>query len=66
MATVIFRNFSLRKDTALPNCFLFVPPFYAVDCDNEWLEIRGCINQLRSDMPTDFRIRVPPLVTNFA
>jgi hypothetical protein len=56
----LYRATSLRKD------IFFSPHFTAVDYGLVWMEIRGYINHLSDDVPTDVRMRVPPPVTRFA
>jgi hypothetical protein len=42
------------------------PRFLSVDLEHVWLLIRGYINQLSGQTPTDLRVRTPMPTTNFA
>jgi hypothetical protein len=54
-----------HDDTALPRQFLFYSRFTSVDSCHVWLLIRGYINQLCGQPPTDLRMGVPTTTTNF-
>jgi hypothetical protein len=40
--------------------------FTAVDYGRVWMFIKGCVNQLCGETPTNLRIGVPVPLTNFA
>jgi hypothetical protein len=54
-----------HEDTSLQRQFLFYARFTIVDNDNVWMLIRGHINRLCGETPTNVRMIVPVLTTDF-
>jgi hypothetical protein len=48
-----------HDDTTLPRQFFMYPQFSSVDSNHVWLLIRGYINQLCGETPTDLRVGMP-------
>jgi hypothetical protein len=61
---VISRQLFLHQDTSLPKQLFVVPQFIDAECGPMWMLIKGYINQLCDEMPTDLRMEVPPPTTN--
>jgi 8-oxo-dGTP pyrophosphatase MutT (NUDIX family) len=53
-------------DTSIPRQFFMYPRFSSVDSGLVWLLIRGYINQLGGETPTDLRVGTPIPTTNYA
>jgi hypothetical protein len=53
-------------DPSVPRLFFMYPRFSSVDSCHVWLLIRGCINHLSGQTPTDLHMRAPMPTTNFA
>jgi hypothetical protein len=53
-------------DPSVPRQFFMYPRFNAFDNGHVWLLIRGYINQLCGQTPTDLRMGAPMPTTNFA
>jgi hypothetical protein len=53
-------------DTTIPRQFFMYPRFSSVDSGNVWLLIRGYINQLCGETPTDLRVGMPMPTRNLA
>jgi hypothetical protein len=49
----------LHDDTIIPRQFLMYSRFTSVDSGHVWLLIRGHINQLCGETPTDLRVGMP-------
>jgi hypothetical protein len=54
-----------HDDTTIPRQFFMYPRFSSVDFGHVWLLIRGCINQLCGETPTDLRVGPPMPTSNF-
>jgi ADP-ribose pyrophosphatase YjhB (NUDIX family) len=55
-----------HDDTTIPRQFFMYPRFLSVDSGHVWLLIRGYINQLCGETPTDLRVGTPMPTTNLA
>jgi ADP-ribose pyrophosphatase YjhB (NUDIX family) len=55
-----------HDDTTIPKQFLMYPRFSSIDSGPVWLLIRGYINQLCGETPTDFRVGMPVPMRNLA
>jgi hypothetical protein len=55
-----------HDDTTIPRQFFMYPRFWSVDSGPVWLRIRGYINQLCGETPTDLRVGTPMPTTNLA
>jgi hypothetical protein len=55
-----------HDDTSIPRQFLMYPRFTYVDFGHVWMLIRGYINKLCGQTPTDLRMGAPMPTTNFA
>jgi hypothetical protein len=53
-------------DTTIPRQFFMYPRFSSVDYGPVWLLIRGYINQLCGETPTDLRVGMPMPTSNIA
>jgi 8-oxo-dGTP pyrophosphatase MutT (NUDIX family) len=53
-----------HDDTTIPRQFFMYPRFSSVDSGHVWLLIRGYINQLCKETPTDLRVGTPMPTTN--
>jgi hypothetical protein len=54
-----------HEGTSLPRQFLFYPRFSTIDNCHVWMLIRGHINRLCGETPTDLRMGVPAPTTKF-
>jgi 8-oxo-dGTP pyrophosphatase MutT (NUDIX family) len=55
-----------HDDTSIPRQFFMYPRFSSADFGRVWLLIRGYINQLSGETPTDLRVGTPMPTTNLA
>jgi hypothetical protein len=55
-----------HDDTTIPRQFFMYPRFSSVDSGHVWLLIRGYINQVSGQTPTDLRVGTPMPTTNLA
>jgi hypothetical protein len=55
-----------HDDTTIPRQFFMYPRFSSVDSGPVWLLIRGYINNLCGETPTDLRVGTPMPTTNLA
>jgi hypothetical protein len=55
-----------HDDTSIPRQFFMYPRFSSVDYGHVWLLIRGYINQLSGQTPSDLRVGTPMPTTNLA
>jgi 8-oxo-dGTP pyrophosphatase MutT (NUDIX family) len=55
-----------HDDTTIPRQFFLLPRFSTVDAGPVWLLIRGYINQLFAEGPTDLRVGTPMPTRNLA
>jgi hypothetical protein len=55
-----------HDDTTIPRQFFMYPRFSSVDSGHVWLLIRGYINQLCGETPTDLRVGTPMPTSNLA
>jgi hypothetical protein len=55
-----------HDDTTIPRQFFMYPRFSSVDFGPVWLLIRGNINQLCGEIPTDLRVGMPMPTRNLA
>jgi hypothetical protein len=55
-----------HEDTTIPRHFFLLPRFSTVDTGHVWLLIRGHINQLFGEGPTDLRVGTPMPTRNMA
>jgi hypothetical protein len=55
-----------HDDTTIPRQFFMYPRFPSVDAGQVWLLIRGYINQLSGEGPTDLRVGTPMPTRNLA
>jgi ADP-ribose pyrophosphatase YjhB (NUDIX family) len=55
-----------HDDTTIPRQFFMYPRFSSVDSGHVWLLIRGYINQLCGETPTDLRVGTPMPTCNLA
>jgi hypothetical protein len=53
-----------HDDTTIPRQFFMYPRFSSVDSSHVWLLIRGYVNQLCGETPTDLRVGMPIPTTN--
>jgi hypothetical protein len=56
----------VHDDTSIPGQFFIYPRFSSLDFELVWLLIRGYINQLCGETPTDLRVGIPMPTTNLA
>jgi hypothetical protein len=64
---VVYTSHALfHADTTIPREFFMLPRFLSVDSSPVWLLIRGYINQLCGETPTDLRVGTPMPTTNLA
>jgi ADP-ribose pyrophosphatase YjhB (NUDIX family) len=54
-----------HDDTSIPRQFLMYPRFTSLDCGHVWMLIRGYINKLCGQTPTDLRIGALVTTSNF-
>jgi ADP-ribose pyrophosphatase YjhB (NUDIX family) len=55
-----------HDDTTIPRQFFMYPRFSSIDSGHVWRLIRGYINQLCGETPTDLRVGTPMPTTNLA
>jgi hypothetical protein len=55
-----------HDDTTIPRKFFTYPRFSSVDSGHVWLLIRGYINQLCGETPTDLHVGIPMPTQNLA
>jgi hypothetical protein len=55
-----------HDDTTIPRQFFMYPRFSSVDSSHGWLLIRGHINRLCGETPTDLRVGMPMPTRNLA
>jgi ADP-ribose pyrophosphatase YjhB (NUDIX family) len=55
-----------HDDTTIPRQFFVYPRFSSIDFGRVWLLIRGYVNQLCGETPTDLRMCMPIPTTNLA
>jgi hypothetical protein len=55
-----------HDDTSIPRQFFMYPRFSSVDYGHVWLLIRGYINHLCGETPTDLRVETPMPTTDLA
>jgi hypothetical protein len=55
-----------HDDTTIPRHLFMYPRFSSVDSGHVWLLIRGYINQLCGETPTDLRVGIPMPTRNLA
>jgi ADP-ribose pyrophosphatase YjhB (NUDIX family) len=53
-----------HDDTTIPRQFFIYPRFSLVDSGHVWLLIRGYVNQVCGEIPTDLRVGMPIPTTN--
>jgi hypothetical protein len=59
-------NPGFHEDTTIPRQFFLLPRFSTVDTGHVWLLIRGHINKLCGETPTDLRVGTPMPTRNLA
>jgi hypothetical protein len=62
---MLSRQIYIHQNTSLPMQLFFQPRFTAASHGPVWMLIKGYVNKLCGETPTDLRMGIPANVTNF-